>query len=155
MCLQRFISPFVLLICLSSASFLALANPLPELQKQLQDHTSQLQKLQQEYEFIQLKRQSAQEKLAQSQRELAEKTQQLANLQADAGAAPSAERKAFLDNEAQRLALAELTLKSSTAAVVRLERNEERLRESITAAEKAIKDTDRAMTNARARQEAD
>lgn len=153
--LQRLISPFVLLICLSSASFLALANPLPELQKRLQDHTGQLQKLQQEYEFIQLKRHSAQEKLEQSQRELSEKAQQLAVMQAAAGTTPSAEQKAFLDNETQRLALAELTLKSSAAALARLERNEERLRESITATEKSIKDTERAMTNTRARQEAD
>jgi hypothetical protein len=153
--LLRFIRPFMFLVCLNSVPLAALANPVAELQKRLQDYTSQLQKQRQEYESAQLKRQSAQEKLSQAERELSDKTVQLAGMHAAAGSAPSPEQKAFLDNETQRLALAELTLKSNTAAVERLKRNEERLRESIAAAEKAIAETERAITNARARQDVD
>lgn len=153
--LLRFIRPFMFSVCLSSAPLAILANPVADLQKRLQDHTGQLQQLQLEYEAAQRKRQSAQEKLAQAQRELSDKTVQLAGMHAAAGAAPSAEQQAFLDNESQRLALAEVTLKSSTAALARLERNEERLREAMAAAEKNIRETERAITNNRARQEAD
>lgn len=153
--LLRFIHPIVLLVCLSSATLASQADTVTELQKRLQDHAAQLQKLQQEYEFAQLKRESAQEKLDQARHELTEKALQLATMRAAAGAEPGPEQKAFIDNETQRLALAELTLKSNNAALARLERNEERLRESLTATEKSIKETERAIAAGRARQEAD
>jgi hypothetical protein len=153
--LLRFIRPFVLLVCLSPVTLVAQTNPITELQKRLQDHTGQLQKLQLEYETAQIKRQSAEEKLQQAQRELADKTRQLTGMWAAAGPDPSAERKAFLDNETQRLALAELTIKSNSAALARLERKEEELRGSITATEKSITETERSLANTRARQEAD
>jgi len=155
MYLLKFIRRFAVLTCLSTVSLAAAANPIPELEKRLQGNAVQLQKLHQEHEFTQIKRKSAQEKLEQAQRELTDKALQLANMRAAAGTEPTAEQKAFIDNETQRLALAELTLKSSTAALSRLERSEERLRESIAATEKSIKDTERDIANSRARQTAD
>jgi hypothetical protein len=155
MYLYRFIRPFLLLVCLGTLAITASANSIPDLEKRLKDHQTRLLKLQQDHEIARRKRESAEEKLQESQRELTEKALQLAEMRVSAGANPTAEQQAFIDNEIQRLSLAELSIKSSTAALERLQRNEQKLRDSIAATEKSIRDTERSITTLRARQEAD
>ena len=139
MSLDRIVRHFLLLVCWSPLPVLAApAQPANPLQNPQEEHASRVQLLQQEYEFTQIKLRSTAEKLGQIQQELADKQAQLANLRIALGNTPTPEQQAAVENEAQRVALAELTLKSREAALTRLERKQEELRTAIEASEQAI-----------------
>ena len=139
MSLDRIFCHFLLLVCWSPLPVLAApAQPANPLQNPQEEHASRAQLLQQEYEFTQIKLRSTAEKLGQIQQELADKQAQLANLRVALGNTPTPEQQAAVENEAQRVALAELTLKSREAALTRLERKQEELRTAIEASEQAI-----------------
>lgn len=148
---------FCVLLCSSFNPLAAIAAPdtVSRLEARIQDHTSELQKLQQEVEFTQYKRQSTEEKLEQLRAELKDREVQLVRLRADMGSDPSAAQQEALDNEAQRIALAELSIKSRAAAVDRLERKEQELREAMAKIRDGIAKTERDIAAVKARQDAE
>jgi myosin heavy subunit len=148
---------FCVLLCSSVASLpaLAAANAIPRLEARLQDHAGELQKLQQEVEFTQYKRQSTEDNLQQLRAELRDREVQLVRLRAEMGSEPSAAQQEALDNEAQRIALAELSIKSRTAAVERLQRKEQELRDAMAGIRDGIAKTEREVAAVKARQDAE
>lgn len=148
---------FCVLLCSSFAPFPALAatDAISRLETRLQDHAGELQKLQQEVEFTQYKRQSTEDKLKQLQAELKDREVQLVRLRAEMGNDPSAAQQEALDNEAQRIALAELSIKSRAAAIDRLERKEQELRDAMAGIRDGIAKTEKEIAAVKARQDAE
>ncbi len=153
---QRFLRHLLcLLFCHAPYALAAPAESLADLQRRQEFAAGRIQQLQQEYEFTQLKRAAAAEKLQQALQERADKDTHLANLRAALGPTPSTEQQASVANEAQRIALADLTIKSQSAALTRLERKEEELRLALAEEQRVIGDTDAALAAARVRLEAE
>lgn len=149
---------FCALLCSSSvAPLLAAAAPdtVSRLESRLQDHAGELQKLQQEVEFTQYKRQSTEDKLEQLRAELKDREVQLVRLRADMGNEPTKAQQEALDNEAQRIALAELSIKSRSAAIERLERKEQELRDAMASTRDGISKTEKEIAAVKARQDAE
>lgn len=117
----------------------------------------QAQALKRELEFTQYKRASTEAKLHQTQLDLKEKEATLEQLQTSLPEQPSARDSERLGNEQQRVALAELNIKSIMAAVVRLERKEVDLRNELDALTTERTNTAERIANieARSRAEAD
>jgi len=162
MSLQRsLLRAFCLLVCCATQPTLAAAasavapDALARLEARLQTHSDAVQKLQQEFEFTQYKRQSSEEKLKQLQDEKRTREVQLARMKESLGDSPTAEQKEALDNEAQRIALADLAIKSSIAAIGRLERKEQELQQALAEATKNIAQTQKEISAAIARADAE
>lgn len=150
------IRTFCVLLCSAAIALptFAAANTTSRLQARLQEHANELQKLQEEAEFTRYKRQSAEENLEQLQAELRAREVQLVRLRAEMGNEPTAAQREALDNEAQRIALAELGIKSRTAAIDRLERKEQELRGAMAKLQDGIARAEREIAATKARQEA-
>jgi hypothetical protein len=148
---------FCVLLCSSITPFAAsaAADPISRLETRLQGHSGELQKLQQEVEFTQYKRQSTEDKLKQLQAELKDREVQLVRLRAEMGSEPSAAQQEALDNEAQRIALAELSIKSRAAAIERLERKEQELRDAMAGIRDGIAKTEKEIAAIKTRQSAE
>lgn len=148
---------FCVLLCSSITPFAASAatDAISRMETRLQDHAGELQKLQQEVEFTQYKRQSTEDKLQQLQAELKDREVQLVRLRAEMGSEPSAAQQEALDNEAQRIALAELSIKSRVAAIERLERKEQELQTAIATIRDGVAKTQREIAAVKARQDAE
>lgn len=148
---------FCVLLCSSITPFAAAAatDAISRLETRLQDHAGELQKLQQEVEFTQYKRQSTEDKLQQLQAELKDREVQLVRLRAEMGSEPSAAQQEALDNEAQRIALAELSIKSRAAAIERLERKEQELQAAIATIRDGVAKTEKEIGAVKARQDAE
>ena len=148
---------FCALLCSVAVSLpaLASANTVSRLETRLQDHAGELQKLQQEVEFTQYKRQATEDKLQQLRAELRDREVQLVRLRAEMGTEPSATQQEALDNEARRVALAELSIKSRAAAVERMERKEQELRDVIAGIHDGIAKTEREIAAVKVRQAAE
>lgn len=149
---------FYLLLCSCSAAPVfcaAAADSVTRLESRLVDHSGEVQKLQQEYDFTQYKRQSTLEKLQQLQEERKTREARLQEMRAKFGEQPTAEQQEALDNEAQRIALAELGIKSRVAAIARLERKEQELQEALTVSQTRITSTEKEIANTKARLEAE
>lgn len=151
------IRTFCVLLCSAAVSVpvLAAANTVSRLEARLQDHAGELQKLQQEVEFTQYKRQATEDKLQQLRAELRDREVQLVRLRAEMGKEPSATQQEALDNEARRVALAELSIKSRAAAIERMERKEQELRDAIAGIRDGVAKTEREITAVKARQAAE
>lgn len=124
---------------------------IESLKDKLEDFDVQAQRFKRELEFITYKRQSTETKLKQSQRDLKDKEADLQRLRATLGNSPSSAQADMLANEQQRVALAELNIKSLLAAVVRLERKEEELRTSLSEIETQKQTTTQSIANAEKR----
>lgn len=129
----------------------AAPNGVSRLESRLEIYAGELQKLQQEFEFTQYKRRSTEEKLKQLQEERSTREAQLIRLRESLGDAPSAEQREALENEAQRVALAELGIKSQIAAISRLERKEQELQDTLNATRSNISKTEKEIATAKAR----
>jgi septal ring factor EnvC (AmiA/AmiB activator) len=143
------------LLCAAAVPPLASASTeaVARLETRLQNHANDLQKLEQEVEFAQYKRRSAEEKLAEMQAELKEREVQLVRMRAEMGEAPTAAQQEALDNEARRIALAELSIKSRTAAITRLERKEQELQTALNNIRSGMAKTEQEIANIKARQD--
>lgn len=148
---------FCVLLCSSITPFAASAatDAISRLETRLQDHAGELHKLQQEVEFTQYKRQSTEDKLQQLQAELKDREIQLVRLRAEMGSEPTAAQQEALDNEAQRIALAELSIKSRAAAIERLERKEQELQTAIASIRDGVAKTEREIAAVKNRQDAE
>lgn len=148
---------FCVLLCSSITPFAASAatEAISRLETRLQDHAGELHKLQQEVEFTQYKRQSTEDKLQQLQAELKDREIQLVRLRAEMGSEPTAAQQEALDNEAQRIALAELSIKSRAAAIERLERKEQELQTAIASIRDGVAKTEREIAAVKNRQDAE
>lgn len=148
---------FCVLLCSSITPFAASAatEAISRLETRLQDHAGELHKLQQEVEFIQYKRQSTEDKLQQLQAELKDREVQLVRLRAEMGSEPTAAQQEALDNEAQRIALAELSIKSRVAAIERLQRKEQELQVAIATIRDGVAKTEREIAAVKNRQDAE
>ncbi|MCR6652743.1 MAG: hypothetical protein NVV73_15250 [Cellvibrionaceae bacterium] len=148
---------FFVLLCAGvlSAPATASTEAVTRLESRLQNHTKDLQKLEQEVEFAQYKRRSAEEKLDEMRTELKEREVQLVRLRAEMGEAPTAAQQEALDNEARRIALAELSIKSRTAAITRLERKEQELQTALNNIRSGIAGTEKEIANIKAREQAE
>lgn len=121
------------------------------LQVKLERLDVQSQHLNHELEFTTSKRQSTEAKLKQSQRELKDREADLQRLRIELGESPSPLKTETLANEQQRVALAELNIKSLQAAVVRLERKEEELQAALADIATEKQTTTKAIANAQQR----
>lgn len=102
-----------------------------ELGQQLEDKQQEVKYLEQEIGFAQLRRKASQEKLKAYEKDLEDKQDELKKAQLRYSGDPSSENEQFLRNIEQRIELAELSIKSRVASVVRLETKERELTEKL------------------------
>jgi chromosome segregation ATPase len=149
---------FCVLLCtsvLAPALATASTEAIARLETRLKTHASDMQKLEQEVEFAQYKRRSAEEKLQEVEEELKERELQLVRMRAEMGDSPTPAQQEALDNEARRIALAQLSIKSRAAAITRLERKEQELQTALNNIRDGIAKTEKEIVTIKARQEAE
>ncbi|HEY7772040.1 MAG TPA: hypothetical protein VIC26_02575 [Marinagarivorans sp.] len=101
------------------------------LRQQLEDRQQEVQYLEQEIGFAKQRRKASQNKLERYESDLDEKQSELKKAQLRYSGDPSSENEQFLRNAEQRVKLAELSIKSRVASVVRLETKERELTEKL------------------------
>lgn len=149
---------FCILLCtslLAPALATASSEAIARLETRLKTHAGDMQKLEQEMEFAQYKRRSAEEKLQEVEEELKEREVQLVRMRAEMGENPTDAQQEALDNEARRIALAQLSIKSRAAAITRLERKEQELQTALNTIRDGIAKTEKEIVTVKARQEAE
>lgn len=160
---NRFLHVCALTLAFSAAAAVPVLaqNPshasIKSFQDKLDNFDLQVQKLTRDLEATQSSRQSMEERLKQSQRDLKNKEADLQQLRLSLGDNPSPVQSEALANEQQRIALAEINIKSVMATIIRLERKEEELKAALLNVEEQKRDTRQRITKAeqRARQQAD
>ena len=103
----------------------------PALAQQLDDTQQEINDTEQEINFAKARRKASAQKLKAYEQDLEQKQNQLKIAQQHFEANHSAEEEQLLRNEEQRIALAELNIKSRMASVVRLESKEQELTEKL------------------------
>lgn len=155
MSFQRSLLHTVLMISCSFAATSVAANTTNPFTARLEQQTTQAQQLQEEYEFTLYKRKSTEDKLNQLKSDLRARQGQLATMKAALDPEATREQKEAVDNEAQRIALAELSIKSQEASLNRLMRKEREIQEALEATHSSISATEKAIAAANAKAQAE
>lgn len=114
-----------------ACELLAQDGSLAGLSQQLEDRRQEVKYLEQEIAFAKQRRAASQNKLSSYENDIDEKQSELKKAQLRYSGNPSSENEQFLRNAEQRIELAELSIKSRVASVVRLEAKERELNEKL------------------------
>ena len=131
-------------LAFSSASWSA----SPSSDQQIEQYELQQKRVTRELEFTKVKLVEAKRKLKNAEDDLVAQKEQVKRMQAQA---TSESAKELLKNEQQRLAVAELSIKSQTSAYERLQRREADLQAEIAAAQQAAEDIKQSARKAEAK----
>lgn len=139
-----------LLVAIAALLFTyAHANP-QQLQEQLREQQTRQQELARELEANRDRRTAAEEELKQQQSDLQIRTLQLETMRGRLGENPDPAELGRVNNEQQRLRLAELSVQSQMATIVRLERQEKSTSDELAQVGRAIRRTEQAISERQA-----
>jgi hypothetical protein len=152
---SRFIFRTLLVGCIASFPVAPLSAVAADSESPLAAQATKAKRLQEDLDSLQAKKAAAQDKITSAQKNLSEKQSVLAKLRESAGSQPDDNIQANLDNEARRVALAELDVKFAQEAMARIDERAKTLQQEIAANRQAIHNAEKTVVASQARKEAD